>query len=187
MWPLRSMLYVPAHRRDWVGKAIRVMPDAVILDVEDSVPPANKQQARDNLHSEIEELAAAGINATVGIRDHDDVIVWNGLTAARAQRADHVAFLEVSLPYQLFATRLSVLLLALKPHLSGMTADQVTSTVRTHVCNWLQLQGLPTPEQLSVQARPAEGAPGLELAVTVTPPQRVLPGGIPMVLGYRLS
>jgi len=61
MWPLRSMLYVPAHRRDWVGKAIRVMPDAVILDVEDSVPPANKQQARDNLHSEIEELAAAGV------------------------------------------------------------------------------------------------------------------------------
>jgi citrate lyase subunit beta/citryl-CoA lyase len=55
------MLYVPAHRRDWVGKAIRVMPDAVILDVEDSVPPANKPQARENLHGAIEELAAAGV------------------------------------------------------------------------------------------------------------------------------
>jgi citrate lyase subunit beta/citryl-CoA lyase len=61
MWPLRSMLYVPAHRRDWVGKAIRVMPDAVILDVEDSVPPANKQAARDYLHAEIAELRAAGV------------------------------------------------------------------------------------------------------------------------------
>jgi len=61
MWPLRSMLYVPAHRRDWVGKAIRVMPDAVILDVEDSVPPDNKQAARDNLPSEIAELRAAGV------------------------------------------------------------------------------------------------------------------------------
>ena len=61
MWPLRSMLYVPAHRRDWVGKAIRVMPDAVILDVEDSVPPAFKQAARDNLHSAIAELAEAGV------------------------------------------------------------------------------------------------------------------------------
>lgn len=61
MWPLRSMLYVPAHRRDWVGKAIRVMPDAVILDVEDSVPPQSKQAARDFLHAEIAELRAAGI------------------------------------------------------------------------------------------------------------------------------
>ena len=61
MWPLRSMLYVPAHRRDWVGKAVRVMPDAVILDVEDSVPPDSKQAARDFLHAEIAELRAAGI------------------------------------------------------------------------------------------------------------------------------
>ena len=61
MWPLRSMLYVPAHRRDWVGKAIRVMPDAVILDVEDSVPPASKQAARDFLPAEIAELRAAGV------------------------------------------------------------------------------------------------------------------------------
>jgi len=136
----------------------------------------------------IEELAAAGINAVVGLRDHDDAVVWNGLTAARAQRTDHVAFLEVSLPYQLFAARLSTLLLALRPHLSGMTGEQVVSSVRTHVCNWLQLEGEPTPEQLSVQTRPAEGAPpGLQLAVTVAPPQRVLPGGIPIVLGYRLS
>jgi type VI secretion system ImpC/EvpB family protein/type VI secretion system ImpB/VipA family protein len=136
----------------------------------------------------IEELAAAGINAVVGLRDHDDAVVWNGLTAARAQRTDHVAFLEVSLPYQLFAARLSVLLLALKPHLSGMSGEQVISSVKAHVCDWLQLEGQPTPEQLSVQTRPAEGAPpGLQLAVTVTPPQRVLPGGIPIVLGYRLS
>lgn len=136
----------------------------------------------------IEELAVAGINAAVGLRDHDDVVVWNGLTAARAPRADHRAFLEVSLPYQLFAERLSALLLALKPYLSGMGADQVVSVVKAHVCNWLQIEGLPPPEQLSVQTRPAEGAPaGLQLAVTVTPPQRVLPGSIPVVLGYRLS
>ena len=40
MWPIRSALFVPAHRRDWVGKAIRVSPGAAILDIEDSVPPA---------------------------------------------------------------------------------------------------------------------------------------------------
>ena len=38
MWPIRSVLFVPAHRRDWVAKAIHVSPGAVILDIEDSVP-----------------------------------------------------------------------------------------------------------------------------------------------------
>ena len=37
MWPIRSVLFVPAHRRDWVAKALRVAPQAVILDIEDSV------------------------------------------------------------------------------------------------------------------------------------------------------
>jgi citrate lyase subunit beta/citryl-CoA lyase len=33
MWPIRSALFVPAHRRDWVAKAIRARPHAVILDI----------------------------------------------------------------------------------------------------------------------------------------------------------
>ena len=40
MWPIRSALFVPAHRRDWVAKALRVKPGAVVLDIEDSVPVA---------------------------------------------------------------------------------------------------------------------------------------------------
>jgi len=67
MWPLRSLLYVPAHRRDWVAKAIRVSPDAVILDVEDSVPPQHKPAARALLREEISELKAAGVFAFVRI------------------------------------------------------------------------------------------------------------------------
>ena len=32
-----------------------------------------------------------------------------------------------------------------------------------------------------------DGASALEIAVTVTPPQSVLPGGVPVVMGYRLG
>ena len=46
MWPIRSALFVPAHRRDWVGKAIRVSPGAAVLDIEDSVPPAVQSRRR---------------------------------------------------------------------------------------------------------------------------------------------
>ena len=88
MWPIRSALFVPAHRRDWVGKAIRVAPHAAVLDIEDSVPPQFKPQAMDYLHSEIHELRDAGIGAFVRIQPLFDgtpaeisAAVTDGLTA----------------------------------------------------------------------------------------------------------
>jgi citrate lyase subunit beta / citryl-CoA lyase len=67
MWPIRSALFVPAHRRDWVGKAIRVSPGAAVLDIEDSVPPDAKPQAMALLREEIAELRAAGVGAFVRV------------------------------------------------------------------------------------------------------------------------
>lgn len=58
-WPVRSFLFVPAVRDDWVKKAVRSGPDAVILDVEDSVPPPDKPKARTMLRREIAELKAS--------------------------------------------------------------------------------------------------------------------------------
>jgi len=88
MWPIRSALFVPAHRRDWVAKAIRVSPHAVVLDIEDSVPPAFKPKAMEMLKDEIQELADAGVGAFVriqplfdGTAEEIDAAVTRGLTA----------------------------------------------------------------------------------------------------------
>lgn len=88
MWPIRSALFVPAHRRDWVGKAIRVAPGAAVLDIEDSVPPQFKPQAMAYLKSEIQELREAGIGAFVriqplydGTAGEIDAAVTEGLTS----------------------------------------------------------------------------------------------------------
>jgi citrate lyase subunit beta / citryl-CoA lyase len=88
MWPIRSALFVPAHRRDWVAKAIRVSPGAVVLDIEDSVPPQFKPQAMEQLKSEIHELRDAGVGAFVRIQPLYDgtaaeiaAAVTDGLTA----------------------------------------------------------------------------------------------------------
>ena len=43
----RSWLYVPAHRDDLVAKALDGPSDAVVLDLEDAVPPAAKELARE--------------------------------------------------------------------------------------------------------------------------------------------
>ncbi|MDR3532039.1 MAG: CoA ester lyase [Rhodopila sp.] len=67
MWPIRSFLFVPAHRRSWVGKAIRHRPGACMLDLEDSVPPNERDNARAMLASEIAEVSAAGIGAFVRV------------------------------------------------------------------------------------------------------------------------
>ena len=40
--PLRTMMYVPANKEDWVRKAPKYGADALILDLEDSVPPEEK-------------------------------------------------------------------------------------------------------------------------------------------------
>jgi citrate lyase subunit beta/citryl-CoA lyase len=42
----RSWLYVPAHRTDLVAKALDGSADAVVLDLEDAVPPQAKDAAR---------------------------------------------------------------------------------------------------------------------------------------------
>jgi citrate lyase subunit beta/citryl-CoA lyase len=64
-WPLRSLLFVPAHRTDFVAKAPRVQPDAVILDLEDAVPPAQKAEARRLVAEAVRLLRAAGIVPTI--------------------------------------------------------------------------------------------------------------------------
>ncbi len=136
----------------------------------------------------IQEFAAVGLNAVVGSPEQGEAVVWNGLTAARPAKVDAAGVLEVSLPYQLFAVRLSSLLLDLKPHLRGGSAEALTRVVNTHMRDWIPFEADPTPEQLCVQIRPSEADPAvLELAVTVAPPQQIVPGGVPVVLGFRLN
>lgn len=48
MKPYRSLLFVPGHKRDWIDKALKSDADAIIIDLEDSVPEADKELARAN-------------------------------------------------------------------------------------------------------------------------------------------
>lgn len=53
----RSLLFVPANRPDLAAKAPRSGPDAVVLDLEDAVPPAAKAEARATAATSASELA----------------------------------------------------------------------------------------------------------------------------------
>jgi len=58
---LRSLLFVPGNKADWIQKALRSEADGVIIDLEDSVPEPDKRLARDNAREAI--LGYAGDKA----------------------------------------------------------------------------------------------------------------------------
>ena len=63
----RSMLFIPAHRDDFVGKASQRGADAYVLDLEDSVPEAQKNEAREAVVSAADIVAQDGAAALVRI------------------------------------------------------------------------------------------------------------------------
>ena len=65
MRPYRSLLFVPAHKEGWAAKAANSGADALILDLEDAVPPDQKTQAREMLPAAIAE--ARSIRPNIGI------------------------------------------------------------------------------------------------------------------------
>lgn len=96
-WPFRSALFVPGHKREWIQKAIKYDPDAVILDLEDSVPPEWKTGARATTKEGIAFLKSVGIGAFVRINPFskggaDDVksVMTPGLTAICLPKLDNV-------------------------------------------------------------------------------------------------
>ena len=48
---MRSLMFVPAHNARLLASAARSEADVLLLDIEDSVPQSDKQQARDNIRA----------------------------------------------------------------------------------------------------------------------------------------
>jgi citrate lyase subunit beta/citryl-CoA lyase len=58
---LRSVLFVPGNKANMLEKALGLKPDAFALDMEDSVPPAEKANARETVARFLPRFAATGI------------------------------------------------------------------------------------------------------------------------------
>ena len=66
----RSLLYTPGNQPKIAEKAARTAADVVILDLEDSVLPANKELARELIAQGAQHVASAG--KSVGVRVNSD-------------------------------------------------------------------------------------------------------------------
>ena len=57
----RSLLFVPGNKESMLRKALSFRPDALVPDMEDSVPDAEKANARETIAAFLPDLAATGI------------------------------------------------------------------------------------------------------------------------------
>lgn len=84
MKPIRSFLFVPGNKGDWIEKSITARADALILDLEDSVPADFKVQARGIVQSKLAWLAErkqrtfVRINRSPHLYDFDDILAIVG-------------------------------------------------------------------------------------------------------------
>jgi len=80
MKPIRSFLFVPGNKPSWMEKVIGSKADALILDLEDSVPHALKAEAREIVKSKLAWLTEqkqrtwVRINRSPHLYDFDDIL-----------------------------------------------------------------------------------------------------------------
>ncbi|MGH7323925.1 MAG: HpcH/HpaI aldolase/citrate lyase family protein [Candidatus Rokuibacteriota bacterium] len=65
--PVRSTLFVPGNRPEWIEKAVGYGADALVLDLEDSVPDREKAAARPIVKAGVKTLKAKGQACSVRI------------------------------------------------------------------------------------------------------------------------
>src|SRR3990170_2314030 len=90
---LRSLLFVPGNRPKMLDKAPGAGADAIVLDLEDSVPPAEKEAARQMVR---ERLASYGqLACTVTVRVN---AISSGMTAEDLAAVVVVGLQGITLP-----------------------------------------------------------------------------------------
>src|ERR1700752_3265945 len=77
----RSMLFTPATKAGYFGKAAEVGAAAVILDLEDSVPTAAKDQARRAALNYLGSDRPSGVQTALRINAPATLAGWQDLTA----------------------------------------------------------------------------------------------------------
>ena len=100
----RSLLYVPAHVERFVAKAHERDADCIQLDLEDSVPQAEKEHARSRVEANAARVRRAGADVLVrinrplslAVRDIESSVGpdVDGFVLPKVASADHVRLIE---------------------------------------------------------------------------------------------
>jgi citrate lyase subunit beta/citryl-CoA lyase len=124
-WPLRSLLYVPATKPDWLQKAEKFHPGGIILDLEDAVAASSKVAACESAREGIGILGRLGIKAFVRINSLEEggdqdlgAVVMPGLAGIvlpKTRSAEDVRALDLALSHAEGRTNLAFGSIAVLP------------------------------------------------------------------------
>jgi citrate lyase subunit beta / citryl-CoA lyase len=78
---LRSLLFVPGNKESMLQKALGLRPDAFVPDMEDSVPTAEKANARETIRSWLPQLCGTGVPVIPRVNSRDTEWLADDLTA----------------------------------------------------------------------------------------------------------
>tara|TARA_Y100000590_G_scaffold171885_1_gene196583 strand:+ start:1734 stop:2621 length:888 start_codon:yes stop_codon:yes gene_type:complete len=102
---MRSLLFIPGNRLDMLRKGLGFSPDVVIPDLEDSVPNAEKDDAREKVAGIVEEFTKAGfrviprinsLNSGYGKQDLQALVgpnIW-GINVGKTDRPEDILELD---------------------------------------------------------------------------------------------
>lgn len=93
MKPYRSILFVPGNRPDWIDKAPRYGPDALIIDLEDAVPVDEKLATRPVVRAGIERSRERGMPIVVRVNG-----LATGLTAEDVEAVVTAGVVAIAVP-----------------------------------------------------------------------------------------
>jgi citrate lyase beta subunit len=91
----RSLLMVPGNRLDRMLKAPSYGPDCLVLDLEDSVPPSQKQPAREATAEALERLRGGGLELCVRINSLASGFGQDDLASLPLEHADSLLIPKV--------------------------------------------------------------------------------------------
>jgi citrate lyase subunit beta/citryl-CoA lyase len=91
---LRTMTFVPGYMTKFLDKAIDFKSDALILDLEDSVPLKDKQKARENISNYLKEKKYAQ-QVFIRVNPIDSGMLFDDLDAVMHEATDGIMFTKV--------------------------------------------------------------------------------------------
>jgi citrate lyase subunit beta/citryl-CoA lyase len=98
---LRSLLFVPGHRARFYEKLAEFRPDAVIIDLEDAVPPAEKARARSMVRERLGGPLLAGLQVFVRVNAIDSPYFRDDVRGVVAAGLDGIFLPKAGDPEQL--------------------------------------------------------------------------------------
>lgn len=139
----------------------------------------------------LDEPPGVGLNVLQAVKNNDYCILLGGVSAARpVQTKDtskHQAALEISLPYQQFANIAGTYLSDELPSLRGLRPEKIQERLLFGLANLLGIKEESDLEavQVGVGANPDDPSQTL-VHIRLTPPGRILPGGLDIELGFTV-